>query len=96
VSWKEVGPDKFEITITVYLHTGPINKKVIGFTLTVTARVQVCKEFNILGIVRGKICIVFKSGCFYLHYELHSAFGNWTGDIQLFCPKSMLFPMAQR
>jgi hypothetical protein len=75
------------VKVTVYFKVSIIIKKIIDFSVKVPFHSEkcVCKNFNVVGIVKASFCFCFEEKCLYFKYDINAAVGHWTNKIKLTC-----------
>ncbi|KIY67305.1 hypothetical protein CYLTODRAFT_295921 [Cylindrobasidium torrendii FP15055 ss-10] len=87
VSVEDLGGGKYKYTATLYFKKLGVKFKIWTFTFEIDTNKgsgSYCHEVNVVGIVKGKICILYENKTFYLYFRLE-AFGKvWEKKYKLF------------
>jgi hypothetical protein len=82
---KKVGTG-YAIHVVIYFSIGPFKRKIYEFTVQLPISDRcVCKSFNVIGIMKAKLCFCLENKCIYLSYDIQSVAGRWTNKIKVVC-----------
>lgn len=87
ISVENLGNGKYRYTATLYFKKFGIKIKIWTFTFEVDTSKgdgSYCHEVNVVGIVKGIICILYESKTFYLYFKLVAFGKTWEKKYKLF------------
>ncbi|KAF7333952.1 hypothetical protein MSAN_02397200 [Mycena sanguinolenta] len=88
ISVEDLGNGKYKYTAILYFKKFGIKVKIWTFTFEIDTSKgagSYCHEVNVVGIVKGKICILYEGKCFYLYFKLEAFGKTWEKKYKLFC-----------
>jgi hypothetical protein len=88
ISVEDLGSGKYKYTAVLYFKKFGVKVKIWTFTFeidTSKGEGSYCHEVNVVGIVKGKICILYEGKCFYLYFKLEAFGKTWEKKYKLFC-----------